>query len=270
MKYLKTLTVLLIGLMLGSIVHFYAFADKVSVELREAAYVQADELVVKHKVSLGNRYAELMQELAAVKEKHKPLIEDEEALLAQAETLKCNKESDLAGAKLSAFANKDISLTPDDVKRLSEKVLWTCGEDSPNASLEAEAEMPPASAVDTAVFIPDPPKKELCTKNDVGEDQQQYVRMAAEISNNDLDFLTTLNQENGLWDPGRKAYGNEDSWGFCMFNRIWHSKTVDDPRFFTDPEWQMQKCWNAYKGGVRFYGYDVRKNSYNKFTCPSN
>jgi hypothetical protein len=113
-------------------------------------------------------------------------------------------------------------------------------------------------------------ESDLCYKKDVGEDQQQYVRIAAEISNNDLDFLATLNQENGLWQPDRRAINGEDSWGFCQFHRAWHSKIVDDARFFTDPEWQLEKCWNAYKGGTTFYGYNIRHKSKPLFVCPEN
>ena len=92
--------------------------------------------------------------------------------------------------------------------------------------------------------------------------------MASKISNNDLDFLCMLDGENGEWKPDRKANGNEDAWGFCMFNRRWHSDIVDDERFFTDPEWQMQQCYNAYKNGVKFYGKQHCWKTKSNFTCP--
>lgn len=102
-------------------------------------------------------------------------------------------------------------------------------------------------------------------KKDVDEDQNKYVRYASEISNNDLDFLATLNQENGLWTPDRQAENGETSYGFCQIHSYYHPTIVNDPKFFTDPYWQLDKCWELYKGGTRFYGYDIRANSYDKF-----
>jgi hypothetical protein len=113
-----------------------------------------------------------------------------------------------------------------------------------------------------------------CYKKDVGEDQQQYVRMAAEISNNDPDFLCMLEGENGLWNMFRQSdyvneYGvREDSWGFCQLNRIWHSDTVDDERFFTDARWQMEQCYEHYTGGTIFYGANSCPRTRERFICP--
>lgn len=86
-------------------------------------------------------------------------------------------------------------------------------------------------------------------------------QMAFQISRCDKDFVRTLDMENGCWDPTRKALGKEDAWGFCQFNRRWWSHIVDDPRFFTDTRWQLEQCYEKYKAGVRFYGYDVRHKS---------
>lgn len=112
------------------------------------------------------------------------------------------------------------------------------------------------------------PKPQYCTKLNVNEDQQQFVRYAAEISGNDIDFLATLESENGLWTPDRKAFGTEPSYGFCQIHAGYHPEVVNDPRFFSDPYWQLDKCWEMYQGGVRFYGYDVRYKNISKFTCP--
>ena len=109
--------------------------------------------------------------------------------------------------------------------------------------------------------------EELCYKKDVGEDQQQYVRMAAEISNNDLDFLATVNQENGLWTPDR-VHMDGVGHGFCGISYPWHKEVIEDTRFHNDPYWQLEQCWRLYSGGTRFYGFDVRHNSINKFVCP--
>jgi len=108
---------------------------------------------------------------------------------------------------------------------------------------------------------------ELCYKKDVDEDQQKYVRMAAAISGNDLDFLATVNQENGLWTPDRihnDGYGR----GFCGFDTRWWNHIINDERFLTDPHWQLEQCYEKYVGGTRFYGFDIRHKSKPLFVCP--
>ena len=109
-------------------------------------------------------------------------------------------------------------------------------------------------------------RKSLCYKHTAGEDQNQYVKIAAEISDNDLDFLSTLDAENGLWTPDR-VHGDGVGHGFCGFSYPWHKPTIEDPRFKSDPKWQLEKCYKAYKGGTRFYGYDVRNSHKDNFTC---
>lgn len=100
-------------------------------------------------------------------------------------------------------------------------------------------------------------------------DQNQYIAYAAKISNNTLDFLLTLDRENGLWTPDRQSEwpsatgpnGFEDSWGFCQVHKPDHPEIVNDPRFFSDPYWQLDKCWELYQGGTRFYGADLKELS---------
>ena len=101
------------------------------------------------------------------------------------------------------------------------------------------------------------------TKINVDEDQNQYVRYAAQISNNDLDFLATLEAENGLWTSDR--VGHTEDLGFCQISPQYHAKITNDKRFFSDPYWQLDQCWQLYSGGTRFYGYDKRKSHYHKF-----
>lgn len=77
----------------------------------------------------------------------------------------------------------------------------------------------------------------------------------------DEQFMLMLSSENGLFNHDRQSLVvkdgiREDSWGFCQIHRYFHSDTVNDPRFFTDPAWQMDQCYNKFKGGTRFYGYD--------------
>jgi len=87
--------------------------------------------------------------------------------------------------------------------------------------------------------------------------QQCYIHYAWKY--HDIEFIYMLAGENGLFTPDRKSdVKNEDSWGFCQLNRIWHSDTVDDPRFLSDPYWQIDQCYEHWKGGTKFYGYNSR------------
>lgn len=109
-----------------------------------------------------------------------------------------------------------------------------------------------------------------CYKHTAGEDQNQYVRMAAEISGNDIDFLALLDAENGLWTHDRKHTTNSNGtvdWGFCGINSYYHPEVTNDERFFSDPYWQIQKCYDYYIGGVTFYGKSKIHITKQNFTC---
>ena len=99
----------------------------------------------------------------------------------------------------------------------------------------------------------------LYEKTTVEEDQNKYIRYASKISGNNLDFLAKLEGENGTWDPGRQSdyvYPNgvrEDSWGFCQVHRPSHPEIVGDPRFFSDPYWQLDECLRLFLGGTPMY-----------------
>jgi hypothetical protein len=107
----------------------------------------------------------------------------------------------------------------------------------------------------------------LYQKKNVDEDQNQFVRYASEISGNDIDFLATLEAENGLWTSDR--VGVTGDIGFCQISPYYHSRITSDPRFFKEPYWQIEKCWELYKGGTRFYGYDRREPLKTRFELVS-
>jgi hypothetical protein len=85
--------------------------------------------------------------------------------------------------------------------------------------------------------------------------QNEVMRYAYDISN-DKDFLYTLKAECGTIDPYCLG-DNGHAHGFCQIHDQYHPQIVSDPRF-RDWKWQINTCWKLYKGGVRFYGYDVR------------
>jgi hypothetical protein len=90
------------------------------------------------------------------------------------------------------------------------------------------------------------------------------VTMAYELSGCDKEFLYMIEGENGNWDIKERSRvvqdgKREDSWGLCQLNRQWHSKVVDDPRYKTDPKFQIESCYTKFKGGTKFYGYPSPK-----------
>jgi hypothetical protein len=96
--------------------------------------------------------------------------------------------------------------------------------------------------------------------------QQEVICNMWKISNHDKEFIKMCSGENGLFTSDRKSdVPNEDSWGYCQINRKYHKDIVDDPRFFKDPIWQLQKCYELWKSGTRFYGYDSKWLTIKKF-----
>jgi len=103
-----------------------------------------------------------------------------------------------------------------------------------------------------------------CTKLNVDEDQQQYVRMASTISNGDKRFLALLNAENGLWTPVR-AHDDGVGHGFCGISYPWHKDIIEDERFLSNPQWQLEQCYRLWKGGTKFFGNI--ESQLDKFIC---
>ncbi len=177
----------------------------------------------------------------------------------QAQYKWCMTRVELASEKLALYYTDDLELDTHDFVRLSNLVEAGCEPQGEAVGLTQNQT--------SSKTVEQPMEEQLCWKKDVGEDQNQYVQMAAEISNNDIDFLATLNQETGLWTPDRK-HNDGVGHGFCGISYPWHKDVIEDERFLTDPYWQLEQCWRLYTGGTRFYGYDVRHKHFDKFVCP--
>lgn len=171
----------------------------------------------------------------------------------------CMARVDLANEKLSLYYKGDLELEQKDMVRLANLVEAGC-EPIPEP-------MGLAMNQTSSETVEQPMEEQLCWKKDVGEDQNQYVQMAADISNNDIDFLATLEGENGLWTPDR-VHNDGHGHGFCGFDDRWWSYIIDDPRFINDPYWQLATCYEKYKSGTVFYAYYTRQKHFNKFVCP--
>ncbi len=117
---------------------------------------------------------------------------------------------------------------------------------------------------DPAIFIPpqiiEKDKEKYPVMIGGSNEQNEKIRYAWEISK-DKTFIYLLKAENGLishdrrhsiayWRKGKKYY----DFGFCGVSNYYHPKIVNDKRFFTDWKWQLNKCYELYKGGTTFYG----------------
>ena len=108
-----------------------------------------------------------------------------------------------------------------------------------------------------------------CIKTGAPESQQQYVRMAWDISH-DLNFLALIEAESEAWTPDRKSIavgsnGYRDR-GFCQINPGWHPHIVFDKRF-SNPRWQLEQCYRLWKEGTTFYGAANIDKTIKLFTC---
>ena len=105
-------------------------------------------------------------------------------------------------------------------------------------------------------------------KKNVGEAQNAVVKLASAISNNDFDWILTLEAENGLWDMQRKhPYANSNGTRdyACGLNSQYHWKFISSPDF-QDTEKVLKYCYDDYtKRKTAFYGYFVRNKNKNKF-----
>lgn len=98
---------------------------------------------------------------------------------------------------------------------------------------------------------------------DIDTDATKIINYAYEISDGDMDFVLTLKAENGWFDMYQQSnvYQNgkrEDSWGLCQLNRRRHKNVVDNPLFRESRKYQVDVCWEKYKGWTKFYWYKVR------------
>lgn len=81
---------------------------------------------------------------------------------------------------------------------------------------------------------------------------QEKIDYAWEVSK-DASFIYTIEAENDKWDE--TTVGPTNDVGICQISKKYHPEVVGDKNF-KDWKWQIRKCWDFYRGGVRFYGHD--------------
>lgn len=123
-----------------------------------------------------------------------------------------------------------------------------------------------------ASVSPEAPKNEnkVYQKKDVGEDQNSVIAIASEISGNDIDWIATVEAENGLWDMYRKHpnINSNGTWDYsCGLNSKYHWPFIEKILAKEVTEKQiLTYCYEVYnKRHGAFYGYYRREPLKNRF-----
>ena len=115
---------------------------------------------------------------------------------------------------------------------------------------------PKVAEVDNLLPIKQKVKHILWEKDDK---RLKYVNYAYSLGW--LKFIALLEAENGLWSIDRRSnIGYVRKWKtyydywFCQISEYYHPNIYNDPKFYTDWKWQIDKCYKLYKWGTKFYG----------------
>ena len=102
------------------------------------------------------------------------------------------------------------------------------------------------------------------TKKGVGDNENEILSYAYEVSNKNKDFVKTIVAENGTVDVRRqsdyvKNGVREPSFGICQIHCGYHkekcgSYTKPTWEGFYNWEWQVNTCYEMYNEGTAFYG----------------
>lgn len=110
----------------------------------------------------------------------------------------------------------------------------------------------------------DKPKTEkYYKKTTAGDDQNHVVKLASEISKNDLDWILTLDAENGNWDMYRKHpnRNRDGSWDYaCGLNSYYHKDMISKIKDKSVSEKEiLTYCYQTYtQRKTAFNGYKRR------------
>ena len=95
------------------------------------------------------------------------------------------------------------------------------------------------------------------------------------ISWGDMDFMATMKAENWWYNIYQQSnvinkYGKrEESYGLCQMMRRYHQE-VNTKIFRESWEYQVEICYKKYKGGTKFYGFNVRHQYKDDFILVTN
>ena len=130
--------------------------------------------------------------------------------------------------------------------------------------IQKTAEMPKAPKIES-----------LWHKRNTGDTTNAVIAHASRISDNNLDFIATLDKESaGTWDTNVINRSNKNGTidkGICQFNSRYFSHLYKDPNW-NNPEWQVNKCYEMYMDwykrgivGKRMFGYNNRESAKKNF-----
>lgn len=127
-----------------------------------------------------------------------------------------------------------------------------------------------SSAAAKAIVAGDGSFKPYYKKRNVDDDQNHVVKLASEISGNDLDWILTLEAENGLWTMYRKHpnQNKDGSWDYsCGLNSYYHKDMIKRIVNKTASEKEiLEYCYSVYNKRHRaFYGYKKRLQYKSRF-----
>lgn len=116
----------------------------------------------------------------------------------------------------------------------------------------------------TIVFSDEIYSESMDLVGDYNAYQRKWMNEAWEMSH-DKEFMYMLKAENGLLNHDRQGHASKigTDWGFCQVNDHYHSEIVNDPRFLSDPHWQLEQCYGLYRSGTKFYALERLRNDAN-------
>ena len=92
-------------------------------------------------------------------------------------------------------------------------------------------------------------------------EQNEKIAYAYMISGNNIDFIYTINGENGLWTHDRVHNSGANTVGVDMgfgINSYFHPEIVNDDKFWNDWKWNIDRTFQLWDSGVTFYGYSKK------------
>lgn len=213
-NYIKYGLFILCGLIIGSVAHS-VYANDSRVLEKEGEYQEALELVAESDRRMNQLEVHKAEDIAKIEAEYAPYIQEEAQINKSANTLLCNKEVELAKAKLESSFNGDLELSDEDSIRLSEKVLWKCGE------VEVEA----VTEIDTLLV-------EACTKH--ASNQETCPKIMKGVFAADSGICTkgagASNLNCGNIRPGSGKYGDKDV-HWTVYNNFRKYATMRDGVF---------------------------------------
>jgi len=113
-------------------------------------------------------------------------------------------------------------------------------------------------AIEEDLTLVDTPWRTVPKLENGSPEQNEKLAYAYKISGYSRDFIYVLNGENGLWTHDRIHDSSANTIGTDMgfgINSYFHPEIVNDPKFWNDWRWNIDRTFQLWDSGVKFYGY---------------